>query len=120
MRRILTLSLTLLAASSLYAGEPCGCCDDCCSADRWHFRIVRCEEKCKTDVDAHKWYATTSKVVCEQQLPCGTQTKTTVTDIIPIDTCSKKTVEKVKVCTTVYLECRPVMDVHRVDAGAPK
>ncbi len=123
MRRILTTGLSLLAllsAAQLFAGEPCGCCGDCAEecgpAERWYFRIVRTEEKCKVDVPVTKWYAVTSKVACEQQLPCGTHTKTTVTDIIPIEKCGTKCQEKVKVCTTVYLECRPPMDVHPAPA----
>ena len=120
MKRIMTLSWTLLAALSvapLYAGEPCGCCvEDTCPTERWSFRIERTEMVEKVQVPVNKWFATPSKVVCEQQLACGACTKTTVTDIIPVDKCSTKPQDKIKVCTTIYMECKPVMEIHHVEA----
>jgi hypothetical protein len=127
MRRILTTSLTLLAAlttAPLFAGDPCGCAtcgtcaEECCPAERWSFHIERTEQRCKVEVPTHKWYATPSKVVCEKAEPCGCVTKTTETDIIPVEKCGTKCEERIKVCTTVYMECRPVMDVHRVEVPA--
>lgn len=134
MKRILLASVSLLAALSaapVFAGGPCGCCapapcvttcEPCaeeCPHDRWAFRIELCEEKCKVEVPTHKWYAITSKTVCEKEDPCtGCKSKTVVVDVLPVEKHCPKWEEKTKYCGTIYMECRPVLDIHCVQAPA--
>src|SRR5262245_26010606 len=91
MRTALKICLTFLAmvsSAGAFAGDPCDCPSPCveetCSADRWHFRIERCEQKTKVETPTVSWYDTRSKTTCERDLPCGTKEKCTVTEVIPI------------------------------------
>lgn len=123
--------------------SSCGCAEECCSENRWAFHIDRVETRYKVEVDTHKWYATPSKTTevdqpCQRMVsvtvvdPCTgckhieqrmvndvQKVKTTCIDILPVDECKPKTEEKVKVCTTITMDCRPVMEAHKAGAPAP-
>jgi len=135
MKRILLTVLVLLPAGPLSAGEPCP--PDCAPPSRWYFRIERVERRCPVASETHKWHEVRSRTT-EQEVPCtrlvpvcvtdpctgcprtemqpvaGTEkVKTTCTEVIPVDECGKKTEERPRVCTTIYLDCWPC-------AGGPK
>jgi hypothetical protein len=75
--------------------------------------VTRCVPVCVTDPCTGCTH-TEMKEVCDVE-----KVKTTCTDIIPLcDKCGSKVEERVKVCTTVYMDCRPCMEPKK--AGTPE
>ena len=99
------------------------------------------ETRYRVDVEDHKWYVVTAKTTqttvpttrcapvkvvdpCTgcvhtemKEIPSCDVVKTTCADITPVDECKPKVEERVKVCTTVYLDCKPVVEIKKAGAA---
>lgn len=133
---VLTLTaVATLQVSVRAGGHGCACgavpVVEPCSPQRWHFRIERVECPGTAETPTRKLHAVSSKT-CDTERsatrlvpvsitdPCTgcTRTemreepyvekcKTTITEIVPVDECGTKKEAKPRVCTTIYMECRP-------------
>jgi len=130
-------AVTIPQASVRAGGHGCSCnavpsvTPEPCSPNRWHFRIERTECPGTAETPTRKLHAVTSKTgdserpalrlvpVCitdpctgctrteMREEPYGEKCKTTITEIVPVDECGTKKEPKPRVCTTIYMECRP-------------